>query len=211
MDREAWHAAIHGVAKSRTRLSNWTELKMNEIDGEEKLTLSGLQERHPEYLLKQGLPLQLSGSWGIRKALLAHFQNHATLATDWSQKLPPALELQRLTMPTTSTPAKPRYWHPHLSFLLFTKWTHTYLLSAQDFPGGSDAKASAYNAGDLGLIPGLGRFPWRRKWYPTPVLLLGESHGWRSLVGYSPWGRKESDTTERLQFFLSFFPTTTHD
>ena len=37
---------------------------------------------------------------------------------------------------------------------------------------------------------------WRRQWHPTPVLLPGESHGWRSLVGYSPWGRKGSDTTE---------------
>ena len=42
--------------------------------------------------------------------------------------------------------------------------------------------------------------PWRRKWLPTPVLLSGKSHGWRSLVGYSPWGHKESDTTERLHF-----------
>ena len=39
---------------------------------------------------------------------------------------------------------------------------------------------------------------WRRKWQPTPVFLPGESHGRRSLVGYSPWGRKESDTTEWL-------------
>ena len=38
--------------------------------------------------------------------------------------------------------------------------------------------------------------PWRRKWQPTPVLLPGNSHGWRSLVGYSPWSHKESDTTE---------------
>ena len=41
---------------------------------------------------------------------------------------------------------------------------------------------------------------WRRKWQPTPVLLPGKSHGLRSLVGYSPWGCKESDTTERLHF-----------
>ena len=67
-----------------------------------------------------------------------------------------------------------------------------------DFPGGSDSKASAYNAGDPGSTPGLGRFPWRRKWQPTPVFLPGKSHGRRSLVGYSPRGRKESDTTERL-------------
>lgn len=49
-------------------------------------------------------------------------------------------------------------------------------------------KESACNVGDRGLIPGLGRFPWRRKWQPIPVFSLGESHGWRSLVGYSPWG-----------------------
>ena len=41
---------------------------------------------------------------------------------------------------------------------------------------------------------------WRRKWQPTPVFLPGESHGRRSLVGHSPRGRKESDTTERLHF-----------
>ena len=40
--------------------------------------------------------------------------------------------------------------------------------------------------------------PWRRKWQPTPVFLPGEFHGQRSLAGYSPWGRKESDTTEQL-------------
>ena len=42
--------------------------------------------------------------------------------------------------------------------------------------------------------------PWRRKWQPTPVLLPGKFHGLRSLVGYSPWGRKESDMPERLHF-----------
>ena len=51
-------------------------------------------------------------------------------------------------------------------------------------------RRSVCNAGDLGLIPGLGRFPWKRKWQPTSVFLPGESHGQRSLAGYSPWGRK---------------------
>ena len=46
----------------------------------------------------------------------------------------------------------------------------------------------------------------RRQWHPTPVLLPGKFHRWRSLVGYSPWSHKESDTTERLHF-LSFFIT----
>ena len=43
----------------------------------------------------------------------------------------------------------------------------------------------------------------RRQWHPTPVLLPGGSHGWRSLVGCSPWGREESDMTEQLHFRFS--------
>jgi len=55
------------------------------------------------------------------------------------------------------------------------------------------------NAGDIKdahSIPGLGRFPWKKSWQPTPVFLPGESHGQRSLAGYSPKGYKESDLTE---------------
>ena len=43
----------------------------------------------------------------------------------------------------------------------------------------------------------------RRQWHPTPVLLPGKSHGWNGLVGCSPWGRQDSDTTERLHFIFS--------
>ena len=53
------------------------------------------------------------------------------------------------------------------------------------------------NAGNVVSIPGLGRFPWTRTLQPTPVFLPGESHGQSSLVGYSPRGHKESETTER--------------
>ena len=49
----------------------------------------------------------------------------------------------------------------------------------------------------------LGLSRWRRQWHPTPVLLPGKSHGWRSLVGCSPWGCEESDTTEWLHFHFS--------
>ena len=45
----------------------------------------------------------------------------------------------------------------------------------------------------------------QRRWHPTPVLLLRKSHGWRSLVGCSPWGHEESDTTEQLPFHFSLF------
>ena len=56
--------------------------------------------------------------------------------------------------------------------------------------------ANAGDIGDVGLIPGLGRSPWRRKWQPTPVFLPGESHGQRSLTGYSSQGHEESDVTK---------------
>ena len=61
---------------------------------------------------------------------------------------------------------------------------------------GKEFTCSAGVAGDVGSIPGLGRFPWRRAWQPTLVFLPWESHRQRSLAGYGLWGRKESDTTE---------------
>ena len=76
---------------------------------------------------------------------------------------------------------------------------HLYIL------GGLEVKASAWNVGDLGSIPALGRSPGEGKWQPTPVLLPGESHGGRSLVRYSPWGHKESDMTEQLHFISLHF------
>ena len=60
-------------------------------------------------------------------------------------------------------------------------------------------KGSTYNVGDAGLIPGLGKILWRRKWQPTPVILPEKSHGLRSLVGYNPWGRRELDMTEATE------------
>ena len=61
------------------------------------------------------------------------------------------------------------------------------------FPGGSEAKASAWNAEDLGSIPGSGISPGEGNGNPLQYL-PGESHGGRSLVGYSPWGHKESES-----------------
>ena len=70
----------------------------------------------------------------------------------------------------------------------------------EHFPGDSDGKVSAYNVGDLGSI-----WVWkisRRKGQPISVFLPGKSHGWRNLVGYSPWGGKESNMTELLHFLF---------
>ena len=49
--------------------------------------------------------------------------------------------------------------------------------------------------------PWVRKIPWRRKWQPTQVVLLGKSHGQRNLAGYSPWGLKESDATEHTHIY----------
>ena len=64
---------------------------------------------------------------------------------------------------------------------------------------------SACNVGDVGSIPGSGRSPGEGNGNPLQVFWPGKSHGQRSLAGYSLWGRKESDMTERLHFHFSLF------
>ena len=56
---------------------------------------------------------------------------------------------------------------------------------------------------ETGFYSWVRKIPWRRKWQFTPVLLPGKSYGQRSLVDYSPWGRKESDTTEQLHLHFT--------
>ena len=64
------------------------------------------------------------------------------------------------------------------------------------FPGGSHSKESAWQCRRCGFDTWVGKNPWRRAWKPTLVFLPGESPQKRSLKGCSPWGLKESDTTE---------------
>ena len=68
-------------------------------------------------------------------------------------------------------------------------------------PGGSDGKESICQCRRhrrLEFHPWVKKSPWRREWLPTSVFLPGKSHGQRSLVGYSPWGQRDSDTTKWL-------------
>ena len=69
------------------------------------------------------------------------------------------------------------------------------------FPGGSDGKASVYNVGDLGSIPGSGRFPEEGNGNPLQYSCLENP---MDRGAWCPWGRKESDTTERLHFTLRY-------
>ena len=93
---------------------------------------------------------------------------------------------------------------PLLCYLLLTV-QGSHLLGSNDwflslctmgFPSSSDSKAFTYHAGDPHLLPGSGRSPGEGN--GCPVSLPGQSQAQRRLAGYSPWGRKESDRTERL-------------
>ena len=76
------------------------------------------------------------------------------------------------------------------------------------FPGGSDGKVSTCNVGDPGSKPGdpgsklKAQDPWKREWLLTPIFMLGEFHGQRSLSGCRPWDHKELEKTEQLTFFI---------
>jgi len=74
------------------------------------------------------------------------------------------------------------------------------LIGWEAFPGGSNGKESACDVRDLGSIPGSGRSPGEGN--STPAFLPGEFHRQRNLAGYSSWGHKKSDTTERISLSL---------
>ena len=84
-------------------------------------------------------------------------------------------------------------------FLLYSKVIQLCIYIT--FPGGTSGKESTqYCKRHKGrrFDPWVKTIPWKRKWQPAPVFLPGESHGQRSLVGYSPWGLKELNMTEQL-------------
>ena len=84
--------------------------------------------------------------------------------------------------------------------LCLVMWVQLFLVSNVEMglPWWLSGKEPACQSRRSGFGPWVGKIPWRREWQPTPVLLPEKSHGQRSLVGYSPWGCKESDITEPL-------------
>ena len=85
------------------------------------------------------------------------------------------------------------------------EWNWGFSLINLGFSGGANGKEPTCQCRRQkrhGFDPWVGKIPWRRTWQPTPVFLPRESHGQRSLVGYSPWGCKESDATERLRAYI---------
>ena len=119
----------------------------------------------------------------LKAQFLAHVYHIADILPVFSTALLPSLILFFLLLLSLQ----------HLSFIL--KFSS------------SDRKTSAYNVGDLDSIPGSGR-SLEKEMQPTPIFMPGKSHGPRSLVGYSPGGHKESDTTEQLYFPSCMFEST---
>ena len=124
------------------------------------------------------------------------FPDHVPLGFSACLRLHSSAKLHAvITQPLLS-----QYCVQKMSHLLSLCWDGASSLAwkkeALGFPGGSDGKESACNAGDPGFDPWVGKISWRRAWKPTPVFLPGKSQARRSLVGYSPWGRKESDTID---------------
>ena len=81
-------------------------------------------------------------------------------------------------------------------------WRWVLLSLFGGFPGGASGKEPASQCRrhkSCRFNPWVEKIPWRRAWQPTPGVLPGESHGQRSLVGYSPWGHRESDMTEETE------------
>ena len=86
-----------------------------------------------------------------------------------------------------------KYFYGKVMFLFFNRLSRFVIL-----PRWLSGKESAYQCRRCEIDPWVRKIPWRRKWQPTPVFLLGKSHGQRSLVGHSPRGLRESDTNEPL-------------
>ena len=140
-DRGAWRAAVHGVAKSQTWLSNWILTP---------LLIVTLHRSHWLRFLHPRKPIPLST-----------FQ--------------------------------PALWNEQNLFYWLWKWLKTKTVAG--LPWWLSGKELTCQCRRCRFSPWVGKIPWRRKWQPSPVFLPGESHGQRSLAGFSLWGCKKSDTT----------------
>ena len=81
-------------------------------------------------------------------------------------------------------------------FSLFFLLIFLPFMAASSGAGGKESACQCTKHETCGFDSWIQKNPWRRAWQPTPVFLPGESHGQRNQAGYSPWGHKESDTTE---------------
>ena len=164
-DRELWYAAVCGVAKSQTRLSNWTTATVLH-----KTRLMSCRARCHELKWWKAL-------------LISHFGyccGHLATLMGKKWQICGAEPLNSGSPKGFMPPPKEAALQMQLTNILM------------GCLGGAVVKnllANAEDSGD-GLDPWVGKIPWKRKWQPTPVSLPGKSCGQRSLVGYSLWNRR---------------------
>ena len=183
MDREAWRAAIHGVAKSQTWLNDWSELNWN---ASYFYWISRLCQ-DPWYVMPHPMQRRTRPDLSLQ-AQQRHMGWMAEQVPD-DQKVSMILSL-----PCYISFVYCGFWEkamaPHSS-------TVAWKIPWMEKPGRLQSIGSLRVGHDWETSLSLSTFMhWRRKWQPTPVSFPAESHGRRSLVGCSPWGRTESDTTE---------------
>ena len=121
--------------------------------------------------------------------LLCSFHRDGVQSSECRVQSPLERWLSMISMDRPEMGSRPYEFLLHFYIIYYI---HTH---AKDFPGGSEGRSVCLQCGRPRFDPWVGKIPWRRKWQPTPVLLPGESLGRRGMVVYSPWGRKESDTT----------------
>ena len=162
MDREARPAAIHGVAKSRTRLSDWTELNWGLYQNWEKCT-DFPYAFWPHMCIAPLLSVLLT-----RMILLLLLLNKGRTYTDHPESIV--------------------YFLVYSWYCVFCGFGQVYN-KQMGFPHGASGKEPACQCSRCKrreFDPWVGKIPWRKAWQPTPVFLPGESRGQRSLVGSGP-------------------------
>ena len=184
MDGGAWKAAVHGVAEGRTRLSDFTfTFHFHALEKEMVTHSSVLAWRIPGTGEPGGLP-----------SMELHKVRH-----NWSDLAAAA------AVPYTINEFKrDAFKLGEVDSRFDSSITNTVIESIscpnvpQGCPGDSGKESACHCQWHKrhGFDPRAGKILWRRKWQPTPVFLPGNFHGQSSLVGYSPWGRKEWDMTE---------------
>ena len=167
IDREVWHAAVHGVTKSQLWLSDWTELKLtlptSQCGNKESNEIVHVTAQKLYYLsLAACLYQRELLSWSLRLSKVSIF-----CACQWKGK------------------KEDHSWATWASLVVQSIEPACQLQEMQVRPLGQED-------------------PLDKEWLPNPVFLPGEFHGQRSLVGYSPWGPEELDTTEQLTFTFHF-------
>ena len=184
VDREAWRAAIHGVAKSQAQLSDWTELKcvyVNSCSSYPKSHGIHIWTRSPRVLMAPcvAAPTVCLTCLVIIPWLLP------TLSSLWEG--PTLNPVPAWTQPSSQSRLLGNGWINRTSVAV--RRLNIYL--NLKLPWWISYKESACQCMRHGFNPWVQKIPRRRKWQPTPVLLPEKSHRQRNWVGYSPWGHKE--------------------